>query len=313
MSSQNQLSRWGAISKNIPELAPSAKVFLVGDSDDTTYGIVNLANDFPADIDGVVRVYTTIQAAVNAAAGGRGDVVLVAPNHVELLNRADSWNTAGVQIIGMGSGEQRSGINLDTTGSTVNLGAAGVRVSNLMFTARETAITRCLDLDTGFFGQRVDHCVFTFDATGDDFVTVIRVGAKESIIEDNQIYSEDTTGGSYAISLLGGDPDRSIIRNNIIVGQFDSAVIGQDTADTLDTTLGGVVIANNIIVNQDTAGAMHLRTSAGYAIRGCIATGNRIADFDTSSADTTHFALTGGFRLVDNLLRSDSTQKTLGI
>lgn len=312
MASQSQLSRWGAISRNIPELAPSAKVFLVGDSDDTTYGVVNLANDFPADFDGVVRVYTTIQAAVNAAAGGRGDIVLVAPNHVEILNRADSWNVAGVQIIGMGSGEQRSGVNLDTTGSTVNLGAAGVRVSNIMFTARETAITRALDLDTGFFGQKVDNCYFTFDTTGDDFITCIRVGAKESVVEDNIIRMEDTTGHSFAISLLGGDPDGAVIRRNEIMGNFDSSVIGQDTADTLDTNLTGVIIANNNIVNFDTTSAMHIRFSAGYTVRGLVV-GNRIASYDTGSLvqaqDTSGGA--AGIRFIDNRIRSDSGFDTL--
>lgn len=310
---ENQLSRYGSFSRGVPGgvLAPSAKVFLVGDSDDTTYGVANLGAEYPPDKDGVTRVYTTVQAAVNAAAANRGDVVLVAPNHVEILNRADSWNTAGIQIIGMGQGEQRSGVNMDTTGSTIEVSASGVRISNLMFTTRNTAVTRCIDLDTGFFGNRIDNCIFTFDATGDDFVTVIRMGSKESIVEDNVFRLEDTTGYNFAVSLLGGDPDGAIIRRNTIMGNYDCSVIGQDTTDTLDTNLTGVVIQDNIIVNGDTAGAMHLRTSAGYTIRG-IASGNRIADYDTSSADTTHFAAVG-IRMVNNLLRSDSTEKTLGL
>ena len=104
MSSQNQLSRWGAISRVIPDLAPGAKVFLVSDSDDTSDGSSpgDIGANFPVDGDGVARVYTTIQAAVNAASADRGDVILVAPGYDHTLGRADSWNTAGVQIIGMG-------------------------------------------------------------------------------------------------------------------------------------------------------------------------------------------------------------------
>src|SRR3990167_6095661 len=104
MSTQNQLSRWGAISRTSPELAPGSKLFLVSDSDDTTVGPSNLGAEFPVDNDGVVRVYTTIQAAVNAAAAGRGDVVAVLPGYDQSLTAADSWATAGVQVIGFGNG-----------------------------------------------------------------------------------------------------------------------------------------------------------------------------------------------------------------
>ena len=102
MAQQNQLSRYGAISRIIPELAPGVKVFLVADSDDTSVGAANLANVFPVDEDGVVRVFTNIQSAVNAARGGAGDVVLVAPGSSFAHNRADSWDIADVSVIGMG-------------------------------------------------------------------------------------------------------------------------------------------------------------------------------------------------------------------
>ena len=107
MSSQNQLSRYGAYARTLPDLAPGAKLFLVSDSDDTTVGPANLGNEFPADNEGVVRVFTTIQAAVNAASAGRGDLVLVLPNYDQSLTGADSWATSGVTVLGMGRGSQR--------------------------------------------------------------------------------------------------------------------------------------------------------------------------------------------------------------
>lgn len=320
MASQNQLSRYGAISRIIPELAPSAKVFLVGDSDDTTYGVVNLANDFPADKDGIVRVYTTIQAAVNAAAGGRGDVVLVAPNHVELLNRADSWNVAGVQVIGMGNGDQRAGVRFDTATSEIGLGANGVRVSNLNFLASNDSIARAVDMDSGFFGQRIDHCLFNIDSGTDDFRVCIRAGAKESIIEDNQfIPSGDTTGSGKGIALLGGDADNTIIRNNYFYGQFDTvgdtsdgaAAIAQDTADTLDTNMSGLVIQNNVIVSTDTAVGAAIRFSAGFTNRGMLI-GNSVYSYDSAGTDTVIVAVSGMGAIENYLRRSDTTQKLVG-
>src|SRR3990167_8306087 len=101
---ESQHSRYGAISRVVPELAPGAKMFLVSDSDDTTVGPLNIGAEFPVDKDGVARVYTTIQAAVNAASANRGDVVLVMPGYDHTLARTDSWATAGVSVIGLEEG-----------------------------------------------------------------------------------------------------------------------------------------------------------------------------------------------------------------
>src|SRR3990167_4554339 len=135
MALDNQLSRYGAFSKGIPGnvLAPGAKVFFVSDSDDTTVGPINLGNEFPADKDGVPRVYTTIQAAVNAASAGRGDVVLVLPGYDHTLGRADSWATAGVKIIGFGDGLNRPIVRYTTATDEVGVAANNVTIENLRF------------------------------------------------------------------------------------------------------------------------------------------------------------------------------------
>jgi len=315
---ENQLSRYGALSRIISDLAPSAKVFLVGDSDDTTYGIENLAAEYPVDKDGIVRVYNTIQSAVNACRVNCGDVILVAPNYNQSLISADSWNVAGVRIVGMGQGEQRAKLTFDIAGATVNLGANAVCVSNIMFKASVSGITRALDLDTGFSGQKVDNCVFTYDTNGDDFITSIRIGSKNAIVEKNGIIMEDTAGPRQGIALLGGEAQEVIIRDNVIIGQFDTVAdasgqsfgaISQDTSDISNTNLRGVLIENNKIINYDTAGAIHIRFSAGYTNRGLI-TGNRVASYDTSSIVSGQVARTG-LRMTNNIGNSDSAEAVL--
>src|SRR3990167_4143632 len=141
---ENQLSRYGAIVKQIPELAPGAKVFLVSDSDDTTVGPLNLGSEFPVDKDGVTRVYTTIQAAVNACTAGRGDVVLVLPGYDHTLGRADSWSTAGVHVIGLGDGNSKPIIRYTTATDEVGIGASNVHVKNLRFLAAVDSTARAL-------------------------------------------------------------------------------------------------------------------------------------------------------------------------
>lgn len=319
---QSQLSRYGAISRNIPELAPSAKVFLVGDSDDTTYGIVNLANEFPPDADGVVRVYSTIQAAVNAASANRGDVVLPAPNHVEAFTRVDTWATAGVQIIGMGQGDRRPALRYDDSGASVNIAADGMRVSNLMFLASVDSIGRAVDIDTGIYGVRFDNNIFTFDAATDNFGPMLRVAGKECIIEDNRFIANDTDGASSAISFLGGEADHTIVRRNYIYGQYDSTVdtkaatgspapITIDTSDTSDTNLSGIIIHDNVVINTDTATSMFMRLGGQtIRLRG-IAFNNYFASYDSGTADSSKFAIGlaagTGIRMINNYVGSADT------
>jgi len=315
MASQNQLSRYGAISRLVPELAPSAKVFLVGDSDDTSASAAILGSIYPADEDGVVRVYSTIQAAVNACTANRGDVVLVMPGYNQSLSRADSWNVAGAQIIGLGSGSSRPTITYDDTAATVTLGANGIRVSNLRFLASASRTTRALDMDT-FVGQRVDNCVFTFDATGDDFVTSIRLGASESIVEDNQILMEDTAGPRQGIAILGGNPDFSTIRGNYLVGHFDTVAdtsnshgaISQDTSDTSDTNLTGLLIKDNTILSLDTAAGQLIRFSAGFTNKAMVV-GNRMASWDSATADTALITVDAALFVDNKIKRNDTTEK----
>ena len=134
MSSQNNLSRYGTIARAL-DLAPGAKVFFVSDSDDTTTGSspFDMVNTYPVDEDGVVRNYTTIQAAVNAASATRGDVVLVNPGYDHTLSRADSWATAGVRVIGLGDGLNRPTVRYGAVTDEVGIAAHNVTVENIRF------------------------------------------------------------------------------------------------------------------------------------------------------------------------------------
>jgi len=304
---QNQLSRYGSISRSI-DLAPSAKLFLVGDSDDATYGIENLAADFPPDNDGVVRVYSSPQAAVNAATGGRGDVVLLAPGSTFQIGGADSWATADVSVIGMGSGAQRPELNFDSAASTIHFAANGIRLSNVVLQADVTAVTQGIDFDSGFSGHRLDNCRFDFNATGDNFTTFVEVAAADVVIEDNEFIAEDTTGAGRAINIQGGEPDNLVIRGNHFYGNFDS--LGNDTTDCAamitvnlnhdsgDTVLENLRLEGNTFLSTDTAAGLLVSFISGATTVKGIAVDNRFASYDTASADTAqvllHPATAGG-------------------
>jgi hypothetical protein len=317
---ENQLSRYGAIARVIPDLVPGAKVFLVSDSDDTTVGPLNIGSEFPVDRDGVTRVYTTVQAAVNAASAGRGDVILVLPSYDQSVTGADSWNTAGVSIIGVGRGAQRPTIRYTGASGEVGIGASNIRVSGFRFLAAADSIARAVDIDSGFTGIHFDNNIFDFDTTTSDFRVMLRVGSKRSVIENNRFIAADSAPASgRAISFRGGAASYSIIRRNYFYGQYDTlgdttngaGVIVQDTTDTADTNNSGMVIEDNVIVNTDTAVAILMRLDGGGFRSMGIVTNNRLVSFDSSSADTAK-VITGtgvgvGFKFVDNIISSDSS------
>ena len=317
---QNQLSRYGAISRVIPDLAPGAKLFLVSDSDDTTVGPLNLASEFPVDRDGVVRVYSTIQAANNAAAANRGDVIAVLPGYDQSLTAADSWNTAGVTVLGMGRGTMRPTIRYTGASGEVGLGANNIRVTNMRFLAAADSIARAVDIDSGFQGIHFDNNIFDFDTATNDFRVMLRVGSRKSVIEDNRFIAEDTAGTGRGISLKGGAAAFSTIRRNYFHGQFDTVgdtstgagAIAQDTTDTADTNCNGMRIEDNTIVSTDTAATMIFRLSAGYTYRERAFGGNRMTTLDSTTADTSKIEAPANVRYFRNYIGHDSSEKLIG-
>lgn len=311
---ENQLSRYGAISRVIPNLAPGAKVFLVSDSDDTTVGPLNLGAEFASDKDGVTRVYTTIQAAVNACAAGRGDVVLVLPNYDNSLGRADSWNVAAVTIMGLGYGGSRPTVRYGAATDLVGITANNVWVNNIRFLADADSIAMAVDIDTGFTGVKISNCKWDFDSSGQDFRVMLRVGSRRTTVENNEFTAQDTAGAGRAISLLFGDASHSIIRNNFIYGQFDTvgdtsngaAAIAVDSTDTSDTNLSGMLIDGNTIVSTDTAAALLMRIGAGTLTARGIVSNNRFATYDTATADTAQVDFGGLLPLNNQMITGDS-------
>lgn len=69
----NQLTRYGAIAKALPFTI--GKVFFVVNSSDPHYA--DFQNAFPADADGVERVYSTLSGAYDAVVTNRNDVIVL--------------------------------------------------------------------------------------------------------------------------------------------------------------------------------------------------------------------------------------------
>jgi len=322
---ENQMSRWGAISKSLDmnTLPPGAKLFLVSDSDDTTVGPVNLGAEFPVDKDGVARVYTTIQAAVNAATANRGDVILVLPGYSQNVGATgDSWNKAGVTIMGIGYDTAQPTLNYNSATGTIDVGASNVRVTGMKFVASADSTARCLDADSGFSGFRFDNNLVTWSGTNKhDFRVMLRLSQKNAIIEDNRFITEDTCGTGRGIA-INGYCDNLIIRRNYFYGMYDTlgdtsgdiaGAIALDSAyDSGDTDLFNADISENVIVSTDTGSATEIVLAGGGTTVKGIVRENKIVSFDTAQVDTVGI-LYGACIPMRNLMINGDSDTTLKV
>jgi hypothetical protein len=97
-------------------------------------------------------------------------------------------------------------------------------------------------------GFTMDSCEFRYNATGDDFITMIDIDAFDDAYISNCVFhAEETAGCSEAIRM--DDALRTKIINCHFTGDFtDGAIIGEDAVST------GILIADNYIYNSDTTG-----------------------------------------------------------
>ena len=109
-SIENQLSRYGAISKVLPLMAPNAKVFFVGAS--TLPSFADFSAAYPVDKEGGVRIFPTLVAALadSNVVAARGDAILCLPGHTETISSAAqiSITKSGISVIGLGVGGARA-------------------------------------------------------------------------------------------------------------------------------------------------------------------------------------------------------------
>lgn len=249
---ENQLSRYGAISKFLPPaLGPMAQVFLVAPSADSWYG--DAADEFPADRYGTPRVFTTLNAATGQCVAKRGDVVLVSPDYTENIASSTTFaaNVAGVSYIGIGEGTLKPTLSFITaTTAKIAVTGANVKFENFRFNCNLASVAVALDFST-VAGGVVRNCEFVAAAATKVFLISIQTDASsdDMIIEGNRFQYDNATSNlpTEAIRLVG--TDRVKVVRNYFLGNFSTAVINSITTAALDG-----IIADNFILNKSTSG-----------------------------------------------------------
>ena len=210
-------------------------------------------------------------------------MILVAPGHSETISAAAAitFDVAGVTVIGMGVGNSRPTITLDTAATTdIDVTAADVQIHNIIFSMNYADIVEVFDLSAA--GFVVNKCRFVDTATNMNFIDLIKCTTTDNQADrleftNNVVISPDT--GNNGVIDVGGDIAGLVFNNNYIrMGVANSEAIisvatGKDVTDA--------EICYNHIYRLNTAGDLLIDSDTSDNT-GIIAH-NRIGHADTAS------------------------------
>lgn len=252
---ENQLSRYGAIAKAY-EINPQAKVFFVAPS--TATWKENFLNVFPPDADGVVRVHTTIAAALLNCVANRGDLILVLPGYTETRTTALTLNVAGVKILGLGEGTLRPTITGNGTIDCVNITAANVTLEHFHFPAPDTDNQTSVINIAGVAGVTIKDITGIGSQTAKNVVDMITIvaGSNDLLIENVRFYNTTVAVNSF-ISFEGAC-SRITVRDFYAYGEVATAglidgatithlILERVNIATTGTTIPAALLNNNPI------------------------------------------------------------------
>jgi hypothetical protein len=188
---------------------------------------------------------TTVTLALAKCTANRGDVILLGPGHNEIIgNETLAWAKAGVQIIGLGSGDKQAQFNHNHASAKITIGANSMALRNIRFSADVTSVAVGIDILAGFTDCQITGCRFDTVTGGTDEYTIgvqNNVGCDRTLFQGN-VFDMGIAACAQSIKITGAS-DRVTIRANEFYGDASASHITGIT--TLSTR---VLIEKNLIV-----------------------------------------------------------------
>ena len=219
----NKNAGYGLSALSLIHKLGTGKVRIVGDS-----GTANrqmLQELFNVDPDGEVRFFSTIQAGGDACTANAEDNVLVMPGHTETITAQIDMDTAGVKLIGLGSGSLRPTIIVNGTIDGFDVSAANVSIDNIGFAVVTT------DLATAFINVDAANCTLTniygiTDITDKAVVDAITVtaNADDLVIDGVEFWNLGLEEVNSFLSFEGA-ASRVTVKNFFAFGNVDTGGI----------------------------------------------------------------------------------------
>lgn len=199
------------------------------------------------------RVFTTVNAALNATTANRYDRVFLVENYTDTVAAASSWSNlkAGTRIIGLGRGSTRPTITWTTAASTVLLNKADVSIENCILQLEPTTgtVTVAAPITVSAAGNAIVACRINCGTDANNLVTIgitTTAGASDFIFDANIVRGAALATCTTFLRCVGLANPR-ITNNDIICGTTAAAV---GPIQELTTACTNINVANNKIQNN---------------------------------------------------------------
>lgn len=215
-------------------------------------------------------IVTTLDAACNRVRAGLGDVIVVAQDHAESFAIADAVPNlaAGTTIIGLGRGNLRPTFTWSAAAATLLLNVANVKIFNCRMEmagdpTSTTALTVAAPITVSAAGCGIYGCYIGFGVDVNQLCTIpiTTTAAGDDFEFDGNTCLGDTAAECTTFLRLVG-ADRTVIRNNRIIGATSSVVVGLVQFITTDS-LNVLMDKDNHIRNNKAASSAAVSVSAG--------------------------------------------------
>lgn len=250
MLNGNQLSRYGAISKVVPLMAPNAKVFFVGAATLPSYS--DFLDDFGPDGQGSSRVFPTLVAAHadSAVVAARGDVILILPGHTETVSTANgiTISKSGLSIIGLGNGAARATFTFTTVvTASLDISGANTLIQNIRFVNgidNQTDMNSVTASDVTF-----DNCEWIIsDGTNGAAIGILTAATATRLkVTNSRFVGPATNAGTTCAACIQHEAGTDyVIENNYFTGKMTQAILN------VATVLRGLIRANSFVIATGT-------------------------------------------------------------
>lgn len=229
------------------------------------------------------KPFSTIDYAIGRCTSGRGDIVLVMPGHSETIAAADDilLDVAGVAVVGLGTGSLRPLVNFNNTAATIGVSANNCSLMNLRMEALISAVVVGVNVKADVSDFTIDSCLFTAETAGtDEFNHSIRLVDGNSRCMISNCTIDMGIAGAVAGIHMDADTAYTVIKNNVIRGDYSTANIVGDTALSTNLLIDGNLLENGIGGNINTEPGIELLTGT----YGTIQNNNIVCNLATKAA-----------------------------
>ena len=245
--------------------------------------------------------YATLDYAIGTCVASRGDVIMVKEGHAETITGVGgiAFDVIGVRVIGLGRGRSRPRFLMDGAATvTAAVSAANVSVENMIFAAGAADVTKCFNVTAA--GFNCIGCTFEDNVAGENFLSAINgsgtTDGEANFLRaiGNEFLSADAA--ALAFVLLAADVTGLVIEENIIVNE------GTGLA-TIFTSLTGkdvkmCSVQRNQLSSKATAGNLGYSNNTASPNNSGIIAENRVGAADVTGAMV--LGAVGGCRMFDN-------------